>query len=230
MNRTLTGLNGRTTANVLFFRDGLLPPPSVWYGAVSPRGFRLSRIFNFGDSSSDDGKKWQLRTVNYGCHSFIVPFVINSGGVHGYRPIVGTPLLRTIGALPPNVDRAAWENLSGGVPLVTVPSPLGELRHFQDWDYERGSSVTIDVRYNLMGHGWALLTVCVELMANLIVDGTISRTAALTKLLDHCPVGIEAYIRNPSNLFRLERELDAVIKALQDTRTMDELAEEWAKR
>ena len=66
-------------------------------------------------------------------------------------PIIGAPVLKKIGALRAGIGRAAWENHG----RVQVPSPLGELT---DWDHVRGSSPTLDERYNLIGHGFACFT------------------------------------------------------------------------
>ena len=53
--------------------------------------------------------------------------------IHLASRIIGTPLLRKIGALPDGIDRAAFENKG----RVTIPSPMGALQTCQDWDGPR---------------------------------------------------------------------------------------------
>ena len=230
----MTGLNGRTTAGILFFGPHLLPPASEHYGAKTT-GFKLSRILQY-PTDHDEGKLWQLRTVCFRGERFIAPFVLNTGGVEGPMPIVGTPLLRKIGAIPQGIDRIAWKNYETtsvggqGAPLVTVPSPLGRLGELQDWDMDRGTSLNIDERYNLIGHGFAFFIRDVQVWAGAVVDGIITFDAAVERLISKCDPGLVPYIQNPVNRVRVQRELRATIDALQTDSSMAALAMDWAMR
>ena len=224
----LTDFNGRTTADVLFLSPHFLPPKSLFYGAVSKHGFRLSRILDF------HGKPWQLRTVIVANEHRIVPFCVNSGGVSSHAPIVGTPMLEKIGVLGPRMDRVSWDNKVGsGAPdgqlsvRMTIPSPLGELTSIADWDHKRGSLLEFDVRYNLIGHGFAFFIRDVEVAAHDVLCGEVTFIRAVDKLIERCPKDIQSYIGNPSNRKRVERELTAVIAGIQDNRAIDALAEAW---
>jgi hypothetical protein len=218
---TLTNnVTGCTTASILFLSPVFLPLKSRFYGAECPSGFNISRIYDF------HGKKWQLRTVTFRGKSYIVPFVINSGGVNSRAPIVGTPLRRKIGALPPGVDRVAWGNRG----RVTVPSPLGELVTISDWDRERRGikSPTLDERYNLIGQGWAQFIFEVNAQAGHVNGGAVSFSQATERLIEDCDPEIVKYVSNPHNKKRIERELRAMMAARKDERNINQLAEAWA--
>ena len=225
----LTGFDGRTTASILFLNPTALPPESSFYGAVSTRGFRLSTCWYFG------GKPWQLRTVIVANEHRIVPFVINSGGIESCAPIIGTPMLEKIGVLSKDAHRAGWSNQVGsGAPdgrqsvHLTIPSPLGELTAVSDWDDTRARSV--DVRYNLIGHGFAVFIRDFESFARLVLGGRLTFQAGVDDLMKNCPKEIKKYI-HANNRKRVERELTAMIESVhdEDDRGMDKVAKAWAE-
>lgn len=216
-------LTNRTSCDALFFNPQFLPPASAFYGAVCPSGFKVSKMFDF------DGKPWQLRTILFRDKHYIAPFVINSGGVASTAPILGTPLLKKIGAIVDDnsiTGRASWSNEGG---LVKVPSPLGELSTVSDWDEGEAKISNIDERYNLIGLGWAAFQVSVEAAARRAKKGTGSPVETeIQELIEFCPDDIAPYIRHPENKIRVERELRAMIDAVKDERSIDKLAEAWA--
>ena len=202
----------RATADFLFKFPASLPPKSPHYGAVTSR-FRVSNVYTYGD-----GKKWQLRTICYRGNHYIVPFVLNSGGVNPRHPIIGTPLLRKIGALPDGIDRAAFENKG----RVTIPSPMGELRNFQDWDLSRMKHEDLDERFNLIGHGWARYAFELHRVAKL-ARKRVPRDLLIDDLVAEPPRDI-----TPVDRAAVELELDVLISIVGDDRPMDVVAAEWA--
>lgn len=169
---------------------------------------------------------------------FVVPFIINTGGVESRAPLVHT---RTLKAIRPSFNRDLIFDSQHLIPQadrITMPSPLGELRNFTDWDSERTRLIEEkcpdprDLRWNMIGHGFALFCYDVEIRAADVVDGDMSRQKALERLIQGCPEerSMRDYIRNPDNRHRIERELDAMTVAYQEyqDKRLDELAEIWA--
>ena len=216
--------------SVLFLNPLMCAPESPFYGKTT-KSFKLSLI------KSCDGKCWQLRTIHWQGQYFIVPFILNSGGVDSFAPIVHSRVIKAITGL----DRSVLGDQSHKPEYdrMTSPSPLGEVRAFSDWDdararvIEEKSPDPNDLRWNLIGHGFAGFCFEVKQAAGSVVDGDVSRERAVDKLIERCTPekNMRNYIQNPCNRHRVERELDAMVVAWRENRDeeLNELAEIWAK-
>ena len=226
MNRTLTTFAlGRTTADFLFLNPSFLVEKGLCYGVPTDK-FRVSQMRQEGvfTQPGDDGKWWQLRTVSFDGIYFIAPFLINSGGIAGAMPIVATPLLRKIGAMPEN---GAREIAPTTFDRFHVPSPLGNIGLVQDWDGDRRNS-NIDERYNLIGESWAIFIAQVEMRARYVKLKIMTKETALNLLVAYCPAPLRCYLKNSANKRYLEREFDAVSESLDDNRSLHLVASDWA--
>lgn len=199
---------------------------SQYYGLECP-DFRLSTLRHVG------GKPWQLRTVNFGDKSYIAPFIIRSGVVESFTPIVSRQLMRKIGAMQSQVGLTERRSEAS---LVRLPSPLGDLYNFSSEEVPVGEAPEEgDVRYSLIGHGHAFFISDIAFSSRLVLDGCLTPEVAVDRLIAGCPdeKNLRDYVQNPRNKKRVRRELDAYMKALQEEREakerlpLERLAEKW---
>ena len=218
------GKGNLTDLGTLFFQSAMCCPASQFYGVPCDK-FRLSTMRRF------DEKIWQLRTLQFRNKHYVVPFIVNSGGVKNFCPIVSYQMLSKIGAIPAGEKLFINDPDKGN--RVTMPSPLGELGNFTHWDTPHEDLIPQDdVRYNLFGHDFANFTVMVDYSARLVaIDKELDFKTAVDLLIKNCPKekGVQNYIQNPANRHRVERELQAYIDALNEKdASFDELAKRWA--
>jgi len=171
--------------------------------------------------------------MQHGGQHYIVPFLINSGAVDSFRPIVVPQMLSLILGRP--VDAAASVNQANSQDeLVTLPTPLGDLRDFSAWGQEEGGQqvdAAIDLRCNVIGHGFANFIDDVRREALKVRDGRLSFETALEYVISDCPTEkrLRDYIQDPANRPFVQRELSACIEAMKDDDVpLDKLAERWA--
>jgi hypothetical protein len=105
---------------ILFLNPQFKPSMSAEYGKRA-RGFFVSPIQSFG------GKMWQLRTVRLNGQHFVVPFIINGGGISATQPVLGMPLVKRIGGEHSKT--------------LCVETPIGDLVTFTEWDAERNTDI-----------------------------------------------------------------------------------------
>ena len=204
-------------------------PESELYGKPCDR-FRVSTPRMF-----DDGQ-WQLRTMEHRGRHFIVPFLIDSGVADSLRPIMVPQLLSRILGRSVEPSEFSWGSATATDDRVTLPSPAGELREFCLLGAD-GATVgkrlgpTEDLRYNRIGSGLAFFIRDVHAAALKVHDGRLPFDKTLEWLIADCAPekGLRDHIQNPSNRWRVERELSACVGALKDDDVpLDELARRWA--
>ena len=181
---------------IMFLNPTFKPLMSPEYG-LPAKGFFVSSI------QSSNGKLWQLRTITFRQTYFVVPFIINGGGICATQPILGSPMVKRIGADHSNPCKD-----------LIVDSPIGNLCTFSSWDNDRNEDVKRaddGVLYNLIGHGLADLLQKIDVLAGQVLDGEQSVDSIVLRLQKSSAADVRALVKKHEALVR--RELIATVQA-----------------
>jgi hypothetical protein len=185
--------------DILFMNPVHKPSMSREYGQRA-QGFFVSPIQSF------QGKMWQLRTVRLNCQHFVVPFIINGGGISATQPILGSPLVKRIGADRSNPNRT-----------LCLETPIGNLHTFSEWDNERDAD-TLEteegIMFNLIGHGLADLLQCVKAYSGQILHGdALTPESAVRVAIRDARDDVKKHTEQNEQFVR--RELEETVKAMK---------------
>ena len=153
-----------TRLDVLFLNPELQCKHYAGFAKQRTTRFFASRIHHFGEASNQ-GKLWQVRTIQVKGEFILIPVIINTGGTSWRLPIISSPAIKEMLLLDSAVVRPSMVSKEGHTTVrrcnkydVVFPNPLDDdavepLMH--EWDDDRLKHKEFEkhgVIFNLAGH------------------------------------------------------------------------------
>ncbi|CAE7593524.1 PKD2, partial [Symbiodinium necroappetens] len=199
-----------TSLDVLFLNHSLRPPLNELY-LKETKAFYASKIHFF------NGKHWQLRTLTANEKHYIVPILVNTGGIAYNRPIFADFVQMHF---LPNYQRSMWHGHTKR--HVQIPTPLGDgMSIDQVWPGGGGNRFGTEeelrkpssIAFNLVGHELAEVIVeCNGLVGNLesMTERGRPREYLQEVRQDMIQATAERFAKQGATVDTIEREISAM--------------------